>query len=85
MERKKVDSRLELSLQAQASLLSLQGQAKIGTKNMYLQARGDVDVGSVYAQATCIFNKEDKIWKLPSEQLPYKEREVSLFIFLERK
>lgn len=54
------DPRLELSLQAQASLLSLQGQAKIGTKNMYLQARGDVDVGSVYAQATCIFNKEEQ-------------------------
>lgn len=57
---KEFDPRLELSLQAQASLLSLQAQTKIGTKNVYLQARGDVNVGSVYAQATCVLNKEEQ-------------------------
>lgn len=57
---KEFDPSLDVSLGLEASVLSAQAQARVGTQNVYLQGQAQGSVGVVYAQAECVLNQDEQ-------------------------
>lgn len=57
---KQVSPKLELSASAVASVLSAEGYARIGTQNIYVDGRGQVTAGAVYANAKAVLGMDEQ-------------------------
>lgn len=59
-KEEKFDPRFQIGIETSASLLEASAQAKIGNSNLYLQTQANGRIGTVYAQAQCVLNKEEQ-------------------------